>query len=67
MDRRDPALSRTARAADCSDHPGARSPAEPGPVAAAVALRAVLPPTTARTTPERGLLSEWPARVTDPT
>ena len=46
--RRDPALSDTAReaviAAITTDAPG---PATPGPVSAAVALRAVLPQTSA--------------------
>jgi AcrR family transcriptional regulator len=39
--------------------------APPGPVGAAVALRAVLPQTTALTEPERGLLREWLDRITD--
>ncbi len=64
-DRRDAALSHTAReaviAAITTDTPG---PAEPGPVAAAVALRAVLPQTAALTVYERGLLSEWLDRIT---
>jgi AcrR family transcriptional regulator len=66
-DRRDSALSHTAReaviAAITTDAP---APAEPGPVAAAVTLRAVLPQTTTLTVHERGLLSEWLDRITDP-
>ncbi|MER8153725.1 helix-turn-helix domain-containing protein [Streptomyces sp. NPDC094472] len=66
-DRRDPELSRTAReaaiAAITTDAPAA---AEPGPVAAAVTLRAALPRTDALTAPERGLLREWLDRIADP-
>lgn len=65
-DWRDLALSHTAReaviAAITTDAP---APAEQGPVAAAVTLRAVLPQTTALTTYERGLLCEWLDRITD--
>lgn len=67
-DRRDSALSHTAReaviAAITTDAP---APAEPGPVAAAVTLRAVLPQTTTLTVHERGLLSEWLDRIIGPT
>ncbi|MFF7344639.1 TetR/AcrR family transcriptional regulator [Streptomyces antimycoticus] len=66
-DRRDPELSRTAReaaiAAITTDAPAA---AEPGPVAAAVTLRAALPRTDALTASERGLLREWLDRIADP-
>ncbi|CAA9486860.1 MAG: hypothetical protein AVDCRST_MAG53-1061 [uncultured Solirubrobacteraceae bacterium] len=37
----------------------------PGPVTAAVALRAVLPQTDVLSEGERGLLREWLARITD--
>ncbi|KIF66735.1 TetR family transcriptional regulator [Streptomyces sp. AcH 505] len=63
-DRRDPVLSDLAReaviAAVTTDAPG---PATPGPVGAAVALRAVLPQTSALTERERGLLGEWLDRI----
>jgi AcrR family transcriptional regulator len=63
-DRRDPALSAMAReaviAAITTDTP---VPATPGPVSAAVALRAVLPQTDVLTTQERGLLREWLDRI----
>ncbi|AQW49429.1 TetR/AcrR family transcriptional regulator [Streptomyces violaceusniger] len=66
-DRRDPELSRTAReaaiAAITTDAPAS---AEPGPVAAAVTLRAALPRTDALTASERGLLREWLDRIADP-
>jgi AcrR family transcriptional regulator len=66
-DRRDSAMSHTAReaviAAITTEAP---APVEPGPVAAAVTLRAVLPQTTTLTVHERGLLSEWLDRITDP-
>ncbi|MGA6152977.1 TetR/AcrR family transcriptional regulator [Stenotrophomonas sp. NPDC087984] len=68
-DRRDPELSRTAReaaiAAITTDAPALAS-AEPGPVAAAVTLRAALPRTDALTASERGLLREWLDRIADP-
>ncbi|ASQ97656.1 TetR/AcrR family transcriptional regulator [Streptomyces sp. 11-1-2] len=68
-DRRDPELSRTAReaaiAAITTDAP-APAAAEPGPVAAAVTLRAALPRTDALTASERGLLREWLDRIADP-
>jgi AcrR family transcriptional regulator len=64
-DRRDPALSHLAReaviAAITTDAPAAP---EPGPAAAAVTLRAVLPQTTALTAHERDLLGEWLDRIT---
>lgn len=62
--RRDPVLSDLAReaviAAVTTDAPG---PAAPGPVGAAIALRAVLPQTSALTERERGLLGEWLDRI----
>lgn len=64
---RDPALSHTAReaviAATTTDAP---APADPGPVPAAVALRAVLPQTTALSPSEQGLMAEWLDRISDP-
>lgn len=66
-DRRDPELSVMAReaviAAVTTDAP---APAAPGPVTAAVALRAVLPQTTALTDLERALLREWLDRIANP-
>lgn len=63
-DRRDPALSEMAReaviAALTTDVPAL---AAPGPVGAAVALRAVLPQTAALTPRERALLEEWLGRI----
>jgi AcrR family transcriptional regulator len=63
-DRRDPELPVAAReaviAAITTDAP---APAPPGPVGAAVALRAVLPHTSALTDRERGLLTEWLDRI----
>ncbi|MFJ5268647.1 TetR/AcrR family transcriptional regulator [Streptomyces sp. NPDC088358] len=65
-DRRDPLLSRTAReaviAAITTDAPAT---AAPGPVTAAVTLRAVLPRTDALTAPERGLMEAWLDRIAD--
>jgi AcrR family transcriptional regulator len=65
-DRRDPALSGMAReaviAAITTDAP-ALALATPGPVSAAVALRALLPQTSALTTHERALLQEWLDRI----
>lgn len=64
-DRRDMALSVIAReavlAAIVTGEPPAR---DPGPVSAAVALRAVLPQTTALTSHERALMEEWLERIT---
>ena len=64
-ERRDPALSTMAReatvAAITTDAPGHASP---GPVTAAVALRAVLPQTAVLSERERGLLHEWLDRIT---
>lgn len=61
---RDPALSDMAReaviAAIITDGP---APATPGPVSAAIALRAVLPQTSALSDHERALLQEWLDRV----
>ncbi|MFL6125531.1 TetR/AcrR family transcriptional regulator [Actinophytocola sp.] len=63
-DRRDPELSTTAReavvAAITTDAPATGAP---GPVAAAVTLRAVLPETDVLTEPERGLMCEWLDRI----
>jgi AcrR family transcriptional regulator len=63
-DRRDPALSDMAReaviAAITTDAP---VPAAPGAVGAAVALRAVLPQTSALTAHEQALLREWLDRI----
>lgn len=63
-DRRDPALSDLAReaviAAIITD---ASAAATPGPVSAAVALRAVLPQTSVLTPHERALLEEWLDRI----
>ena len=65
-DRRDPALSDLAREAviaaitvDAPDHPS------PGPVTAAVALRAVLPQASALSERERGLMQEWLDRIAE--
>lgn len=63
-DRRDRTLSTVARevciAAITTDTPAVRTP---GPVGAAVALRAVLPDATALTEAERGLLDDWLDRI----
>ena len=63
-ERRDPALSQMAReaviAAITTDAP---APAVPGPVGASIALRAVLPQTSALTTHEQALLREWLDRI----
>jgi AcrR family transcriptional regulator len=63
-DRRDLAVAVMAReaviAAITTDAP---APPTPGPVSAAIALRAVLPQTSALTTPERALLQEWLDRI----
>lgn len=65
-DRRDPGLSHMAReaviTAITADAPTLS--AAPGPVGAAVALRAVLPQTDALTGPELGLLQQWLDRIT---
>ncbi|MEV5610917.1 TetR/AcrR family transcriptional regulator [Streptomyces sp. NPDC052225] len=65
-ERRDLELSVLAReaviAAITTDAPAAR---EPGPVAAAVAMRAALPRTEALSGPERGLMREWLDRIAD--
>ena len=64
--RRDPGLSDLARdaviATIATDAPVAP---QPGPVGAAVALRAVLPQATALSAPERTLLGEWLDRITE--
>jgi AcrR family transcriptional regulator len=63
-DRRDPALSGTAReAVIAAITTGAPATTTPGPVSAAVALRAVLPQTSVLTTHERALLQEWLDRI----
>jgi AcrR family transcriptional regulator len=63
-DRRDPDLSPAAReaviAAITTDSPVTTSP---GPAAAAVTLRAVLPRTDALTDPERALMQAWLDRI----
>jgi AcrR family transcriptional regulator len=63
-ERRDPAVADLARdaaiAAVTTDTPVA---ATPGPAGAAIALRAVLPETTAVTAPERALLEQWLDRI----
>ncbi len=63
-EERDPALSDTAReaviAAITTDGP---APATPGPVSAAISLRAVLPQTSALSAHERALLREWLDRI----
>lgn len=63
-DQRDPGISELAReatvAAITTDAP---APAMSGPVNAAIALRAVLPQTTALSTPERTLMQEWLDRI----
>lgn len=64
VDRRDRTLSDMAReavlAAITTDAP---TSATPGPVSAAIALRAVLPHTAALTTREQALLHEWLDRI----
>ena len=64
-DERDPALSVTAReaviAAISTDEPVGR---EPGPIVAAVTLRAALPQIDRLTPGERALLGEWLDRMT---
>ena len=63
-DRRDPALSETAREAVIAAITiNAPAPATPGPVSAAIALRAVLPQTSALTAHEQALLQEWLDRI----
>lgn len=65
-DSRDPELSVTAReaviAAITTDAPAGPMP---GPVAAAVTLRAVLPQTDALTAAERSLMQEWLDRISE--
>jgi hypothetical protein len=65
-DRRDPRLSEAAGeaviAAITTDAPALEAP---GPAAAAIALRAVLPDATALTDGERRLLGEWLDRLAD--
>jgi AcrR family transcriptional regulator len=64
--RRDPGLSEMAReaviAAIATDAPAL---ATPGPVSAAVHLRAALPQTSVLTVHERGLMQEWLDRIAD--
>jgi AcrR family transcriptional regulator len=65
-DRRDLSLSATAREsviATITTDPPPSGPEHAGPVATAVALRAVLPQTTALTDPERALLADWLDRI----
>jgi AcrR family transcriptional regulator len=64
-DQRDPALPATAReaviAAITTDQPVGRTP---GPVAAAVTLRAALPQIDALTSNEKALMTDWLDRIT---
>lgn len=61
---RDPELSATAREAVLAAITTDAAPsASPGPVAAAVTLRAVLPRTDALTKSERALMAEWLDRI----
>lgn len=63
-DRRDPALSDMAcEAVIAAITTDALASAAPGPVSAAVALRAVLPKTSVLTTHERALLQDWLDRI----
>lgn len=63
-ERRDPALSVLAREACLAAVTTDDTPLPaPGPVGAAVALRAVLPDVTALTAAERGVLAEWLDRI----
>lgn len=64
-EQRDPALVSTAREAVIAAITGEApaTPADTGPVATAVALRAVLPQTTALTANERALLGDWLDRI----
>ncbi|MGW2309045.1 TetR/AcrR family transcriptional regulator [Actinomadura luteofluorescens] len=65
-DGRDPGLSAMAReAVIAAIATGAPAPATPGPVGAAIALRAALPQVAALTEPERGLMREWLDRIAD--
>ncbi|WP_026925272.1 TetR/AcrR family transcriptional regulator [Glycomyces arizonensis] len=65
-EHRDPQLSLSAReAAIAAITTDAPATADPGPVAAAVALRAALPRTDALTDAERGLLRQWLDRIAD--
>ena len=64
--RRDPELSMLAREAIVAAITTDAAPAvPPGPVDAAITLRAVLPQTTALTDPEQRLLTEWLDRIAD--
>lgn len=61
---RDPELSPAAReAVIAAITTGGAAEQPPGPVAAAVTLRAVLPRTNALTPPEKGLMNEWLDRI----
>jgi hypothetical protein len=63
-DERDPGLSETAReAVIAAITTGAPALETPGPAAAAVALRAVLPDATTLSDGERHLLDEWLDRL----
>lgn len=65
-DARDPELSHTAREAVLAAiTTGAPAASEPGPAAAAVTLRAVLPETDALTASESALMREWLDRIAD--
>ncbi|WEH41480.1 TetR/AcrR family transcriptional regulator [Streptomyces sp. AM 2-1-1] len=65
-EERHPSLSAAAREAVIAaiTHDAALPPGDPGPVTAAVALRAVLSRATALTDGERALLREWLDRIT---
>lgn len=63
-DQRDPSISPLAREAVVAAITGRAQPArEPGPVGAAVSLRALLPGTTALSDAEQVLLAEWLDRI----
>jgi AcrR family transcriptional regulator len=62
-DGRDPALSDTAREAVIAAITSDATAVTRGPVGAAVALRAVLPQTSALTSHERALLQDWLDRI----
>jgi hypothetical protein len=61
--RRDPAVSALTREAVIAAITTDAPVAAPGPAAAAVALRAALPVTSALTAHERALLAEWLDRI----
>jgi AcrR family transcriptional regulator len=63
VNRRDPELPKAAREAVIAAITGSPTLDSPGPAAAAIALRAVLPDATALTGGERRLLDEWLDRL----